>query len=228
MKSYYYAQLKEFTEKARGYNMLFNYRMMNLCVKAEPGALVPVVVTVGGKDYDLEEVAQVCRPDDYNFEIRANNEDYLQNIIDGIFDVHPEFIFEMKTEKDINDKEINFAHYTMPEVNKDRYDLLTETTKAFYNECIANIDAIYALKEAKLAEVVVEAPSVADEAKEMKDELEEYYHNGKEEAEKMRDMKLQEIEEAYMNYLENKDKQKLGEENNFDFSQGMRLNQDPE
>ena len=224
MNSYYYAQLKDFTEKARGYNMMFNYRMMNLCVKAEPGALVPVIVTVGGKDYNLEEVAQIRRPDDYVFEIRANNSDYLQNIIDGIMDVHPEFVFEMKTEKDIEDKDVNYAQYTMPEVDKDRYDLLSETTKAFYNECLVSIDAVYAQKEAKLAEVAVHAP--AEDVQQIKDELDEYYNNAKDEAQKMRDMKLQEIEEAYLHYQENEQDREIGKINSFDYSQGMRLDQD--
>lgn len=224
MKSYYYAQLKDFTEKARGYNMMFNYRMMNLCVKAEPGALVPVIVTVGGKDYNLEEVAQIRRPDEYIFEIRANNGDYLQNIIDGIMDVHPEFVFEMKTEKDIEDKDVNYAQYTMPEVDKDRYDLLSETTKAFYNECLVSIDAVYAQKEAKLAEVAVHAP--AEDVQQFKDELDEYYNNAKDEAQKMRDMKLQEIEEAYLHYQEKEQDREIGKINSFDYSQGMRLDQD--
>ena len=224
MNSYYYAQLKDFTEKARGYNMMFNYRMMNLCVKAEPGALAPVIVTVGGKDYNLEEVAQIRRPDDYVFEIRANNGDYLQNIIDGIMDVHPEFVFEMKTEKDIEDKDVNYAQYTMPEVDKDRYDLLSETTKAFYNECLVSIDAVYAQKEAKLAEVAVHAP--AEDVQQIKDELDEYYNNAKDEAQKMRDMKLQEIEEAYLHYQEKEQDREIGKINSFDYSQGMRLDQD--
>lgn len=224
MNSYYYAQLKDFTEKARGYNMMFNYRMMNLCVKAEPGALVPVIVTVGGKDYNLEEVAQIRRPDDYVFEIRANNGDYLQNIIDGIMDVHPEFVFEMKTEKDIEEKDVNYAQYTMPEVDKDRYDLLSETTKAFYNECLVSIDAVYAQKEAKLAEVAVHAP--AEDVQQIKNELDEYYNNAKDEAQKMRDMKLQEIEEAYLHYQEKEQDREIGKINSFDYSQGMRLDQD--
>ena len=204
--------------------MMFNYRMMNLCVKAEPGALVPVIVTVGGKDYNLEEVAQIRRPDDYVFEIRANNGDYLQNIIDGIMDVHPEFVFEMKTEKDIEDKDVNYAQYTMPEVDKDRYDLLSETTKAFYNECLVSIDAVYAQKEAKLAEVAVHAP--AEDVQQIKNELDEYYNNAKDEAQKMRDMKLQEIEEAYLHYQEKEQDREIGKINSFDYSQGMRLDQD--
>jgi hypothetical protein len=38
--------------------------------------------------------------------------------------------------------------------------------------------------------------------------------------------KQDEIEEAYLRYLEKKEQQKLGEANNFDYSQGMRLGQD--
>ena len=226
MNSYYYSQLKEFTDKARGYNMMFNYRMMNLCVKAEPGALVPVTVFIGGRSYNLEEVAEIRKPDDFVFEVRANNSDYLQNVIQGIFDMHPEFVLEMKTEKDIEGKEMSYAQYTMPEVDKDRCDLLTETTKTFYSECVASIDAVYGLKTAKLAEVAEKAP--AGEAEEAKNSLDEYYHTAKDEAEKMRDLKIDEISEAYLHYLEKQDDKAHEDASNFDYSQGFKLQQDSE
>ena len=72
--------LQDFAQKLRGYNMLFNYRLMNLCVKAEPAALMPVTVEIMGKEYNLEEVAEIRRPDEYHLEIRANNENNLDDI----------------------------------------------------------------------------------------------------------------------------------------------------
>jgi hypothetical protein len=219
MNNYINARLQEFAQKINGYNMLFNYRMMNLCVKAEPAALVPVIVTIGGKQCDLEEVAEIRRPDDYHFEIRVKNERPLQNIIEGIMDVHPEFIMEKKTEKDLEDKEILYLSYKMPPVDKDRHDLLSDTTKAFYDECVANIEAAHAKQEVLFVEALLHAP--VEDANEAKDGVKTLYDNGKEEAEKLYNAKIEEIENAYQNYLKsNKEEDDIED---FDFSKGMRL-----
>ena len=197
MNSYISIQLQNYAKKVRGYNMLFNYRLMNLCVKAEPAALIPVIVTVDGKDYDLEKVADIRKPDDFFFEIRSKNENNLQPIIEGIFDAHPEFILEMKTEKDMEDKDVPYAKYSMPPMDKERHDLLCDLTKTFYNECIAQIEAAHVKQEAIFVEALLNAP--IKDADEAKDELKEIYDSGKKEAETMRDAKLKEIEEAYLN-----------------------------
>jgi hypothetical protein len=199
--------------------MLFNYRMMNLCVKAEPAALVPAIVTIGGKQCDLEEVAEIRRPDDYHFEIRAKNERPLQNIIEGIMDVHPEFIMEKKTEKDLEDKEVLYLSYKMPPVNKDRHDLLSDTTKVFYDECVANIEAAHTKQEALFVEALLHAP--VDEANEAKDGVKTLYDNGKDEAEKLYNAKIEEIENAYQDYLSSD--QENDDTEDFDFSKGMRF-----
>ena len=192
--------LQDFAQKLRGYNMLFNYRLMNLCVKAEPAALMPVTVEILGKEYNLEEVAEIRRPDEYHLEIRANNENNLDDITGYIFDVHPEFILEMKTEKDTDDNEHRYASYSMPDVDKDRYDLLTKLTKSFYDECTVQIDAAYAKEQAKFVDLLLHAP--AEDADEAKGEMKTLYDDGKDEAEQIRDAKLMEIEEAYQHYLE--------------------------
>ena len=219
MNNYINARLQEFAQKINGYNMLFNYRMMNLCVKAEPAALVPVIVTIGGKQCDLEEVAEIRRPDDYHFEIRAKNERSLQNIIEGIMDVHPEFIMEKKTEKDLEDKEVLYLSYKMPPVNKDRHDLLSDTTKVFYDECVANIEAAHTKQEALFVEALLHAP--VDEANEAKDGVKTLYDNGKDEAEKLYNAKIEEIENAYQDYLSSD--QENDDTEDFDFSKGMRF-----
>ena len=219
MNNYINARLQEFAQKINGYNMLFNYRMMNLCVKAEPAALVPVIVTIGGKQCDLEEVAEIRRPDDYHFEIRVKNERPLQNIIEGIMDVHPEFIMEKKTEKDLEDKEVLYLSYKMPPVNKDRHDLLSDTTKVFYDECVANIEAAHTKQEALFVEALLHAP--VDEANEAKDGVKTLYDNGKDEAEKLYNAKIEEIENAYQDYLSSD--QENDDTEDFDFSKGMRF-----
>ena len=201
MNAYIATQLQNFSKKARGYNMLFNYRLMNLCVKAEPAALMPVTVKYYGREYNLEEVAEIRRPDEYHLEIRAHEQENLKDITKGIFEVHPEFILDMKTEKDPNDNDVQYAFYSMPDVNKDRYDLLNNLTKVFYNECAANIDVAYAKQQALLVDALLNAPLA--EADEIKSSAKTIYDGAKEESQKMRDAKLQEIEEAYQKYLQN-------------------------
>ena len=200
MNSYLIPQFQDFSKKVRGYTMLFNYRLMNLCVKAEPAALMPVTVNFLGKGYNIEEVAEMRRPDEYHMELRANAQDNLDDIIEGVFEVHPEFILEVKTEKNLEDKEVKYAFYSMPEVNKDRYDLLNKLTKAFYAECIANIDAAYAKQQKVFVDALFNAP--IEEANEARDELKGIYDNGKNETTQIRDSKLKEIEEGYQRYLQ--------------------------
>ena len=199
MNTYINIQLQDFSQRIRGYNMLFNYRLMNLCVKAEPASLMPVTVEVMGREYNLEEVAELRRPDEYHFEIRANNENNLDDVISAIIDVHPEFILEEKTEKDAGDNEHRYAFYSMPDVNKDRYDLLTKLVKGFYDECAAEIDAAYAKEQTRFIDLLLHAP--AADVDEAKGEMKTIYDGGKEETEKIRDEKLKEIEEAYQRYL---------------------------
>ena len=67
------------------------------------------------------------------------------------------------------------------------------------------------------------SPKEAEDAKKALDDLNDKCHD------MMIDLlnkKQDEIEEAYQRYLEEKERQKLGEINNFDYSQGMRLGQD--
>ena len=87
----------------------------------------------------------------------------------------------------------------MPEVNKDRYDLLTKLTKGFYDECAVQIDAAYAKEQARFVDLLLHAP--AADADEAIGAMKEIYDKGKEETEKIRDEKLKEIEEAYQRYL---------------------------
>jgi hypothetical protein len=178
-----------------------------------------VIVTVEGKQFDLEEVAEIRRPDDYHFEIRVKNEKPLQAIIEGIMDVHPEFIMEKKTEKDLEDKEVLYLSYKMPPVDKDRHDLLSDTTKAFYDECVANIEAAHTKQEALFVEALLHAP--VDEANEAKDGVKTLYDNGKDEAEKLYNAKIEEIENAYQDYLSSD--QENDDTEDFDFSKGMRF-----
>ena len=223
MNTYINIQLQDFSQQVRGYNMLYNYRLMNLCVKAEPAALVPVTVEVMGAEYNLEEGAEIRRPDEYHLEIRSNNENNLSDVISAIFDVHPEFKLEVKTEKGPDDSEKKYASYTMPEVNKDRYDALTKLTKTFYDECVAKIDLTYAKQQARFVDLLLHAS--AEEAEEAKGSLKKARDDGKDESVEIRDTKLKEIEEAYQRYLQNNPVEEDGGPG-YDVTKGMRMTEE--
>ena len=137
MNNYISFETIDFAKKLKGYNMLFNYRMSNLCVKAEPTALMPVTVFVAGTEYNLEEVANILKPDGFSF------------------DVYPE-----------GGADTQHVFYTMPPVDKDRRKLLNETTKTFHKECMVNLDVTYADLQARLVEPYTQmSPQDVDEAR---------------------------------------------------------------
>ena len=201
MNNYISFETIDFAKKLKGYNMLFNYRMSNLCVKAEPTALMPVTVFVAGTEYNLEEVANILKPDDFSFDVYPKNQNNLQDIISGIFDVHPEFKMELKTDKAENEGGADTHHvfYTMPPVDKDRRKLLNETTKTFHKECMVNLDVTYADLQARLVEPYTQmSPQDVDEARKG---FKKVYDKAREECDKMLQLKLNEIEEGYQRYL---------------------------
>jgi ribosome recycling factor len=201
MNNYISFETIDFAKKLKGYNMLFNYRMSNLCVKAEPTALMPVTVFVAGTEYNLEEVANILKPDDFSFDVYPKNQNNLQDIISGIFDVHPEFKMELKTDKAENEGGADTQHvfYTMPPVDKDRRKLLNETTKTFHKECKVNLDITYAELQARLVEPFAKmSPLDIDEARKG---FKKVYDDSRDECDKMLQLKLNEIEEGYQRYL---------------------------
>ncbi len=222
MNNYISFETIDLAKKLKGYNMLFNYRMSNLCVKAEPTALMPVTVFVAGTEYNLEDVANILRPDDFSFDVYPKNPNNLQAIIDGVFDMHPEFKMEMKSEKNANDEETHHVVYTMPEVNKDRRDVLNETSKAFHQECLSKLDACYAKELADTAEAFTKMS--VPEVDEAKTGFKNIYDDAKEQSEKLLNAKLTEIEEGYQRYLSQQGESSQGD-GNHDFSKSIHLGQ---
>jgi ribosome recycling factor len=225
MNNYISFETIDFAKKLKGYNMLFNYRMSNLCVKAEPTALMPVTVFVAGTEYNLEEVANILKPDDFSFDVYPKNQNNLQDIISGIFDVHPEFKMELKTDKAENEGGADTQHvfYTMPPVDKDRRKLLNETTKTFHKECMVNLDVTYADLQARLVEPYTQmSPQDVDEARKG---FKKVYDDARDECDKMLQLKLNEIEEGYQRYL-NEYNDRYAEPETDDHE--MEVSEDPE
>ncbi|MBR1504168.1 MAG: ribosome recycling factor [Prevotella sp.] len=221
MNIYVSSAITSLKEKLNAYVALLNYRYINLCIKAELGSLLPVTV-IADKEYNLEDVALVFTPDEHQFDIHPKLRDYLQPVIDGIFDVHPEFKLEIKQVENSDDPRDKHLLYTMPEVDKDRHDVLENLTKVFYEECDAEIDKELALHTAGLPELT--GKMSAEDIDEIKDELfsikDEYHDKTKE----LKQEKLIEIEEAFQRYLAANEGKKLAEDE-IDFTKCMRLGQ---
>ena len=202
MTNYIAVELTEFEKKMSGYIMLFNYRMTNLCVKAEPTALLPVTVALDSSEYNFEDVAVTMRPDEFTFDVYPKNQNNLQAIVRGVEEMHPEFKMEVKTEKQDDGKEIHHVVYTMPDVDKTRRDLINETSKIFHKECLAKLNVCYVKQQTQMTEAFEHLS--ASDVDEAKDSLKKIYEESKKQADKLLDAKLQETEEAYQHYLEGK------------------------
>lgn len=182
---------------------MFCVRLGNFCVKADPQAMLSATIHLESAEYNFEDVADATRPNDYTFDVTPKNENNLSAIIQGVAEVHPEFKVSVKIKEYDEGFEERHIIYTMPEVNKERRDLLNEVCKTFHKECVAKLDWAYGKRLADTAQLL--ARLSVQEADNVKKVFEKTYHDAKENAEKLLNAKLQEIEEGYQRYLAGKD-----------------------
>ena len=195
----------ELDGKLTGHAALLNYRYMNLCVKAEPAALLSFTITdIEGNTYNIEEVADTLMPDDYSFEFVPKEMEMLPFIQEGIAEAHPEFKQKViKPEADDRYFYPDTPEYdqerhlicTMPEVDKNRYDLLKQTVKTLYDERMVEMEKVKAEYTKTIADKTADLPK--EEADEAKDKMEELCKQYADLSKQYRDTKEQEIEEAY-------------------------------
>ena len=206
----------EMESKLGGYAGLLNYRFLNLCVKAEPVALISVVIKdKEGDTRNIEDVARTMLINKYQFEIFPMEQDMIFNICKGISTDHPEFKQEVVTSSDdrkLYQDVVNEQHIilTVPEVNKDRYDFLMDAVKTLYDQCKIEVDKTNAAYTAKLAAKI--AGMSADEIEEAKNKLEESQQKYAKICDDYLAAKQKEIEDAYQHYLEEQAAQKAKEE----------------
>ena len=184
-------------------NAQFSYRLMNLCVKAEPVSLLSIEAMIEGGPQKLEDCAQIGKEDDYSFQIFPNYDDDISALAKAIFMEHPEFKQEMRTmQVDISEDEskpdmqdVYYIQVTMPEVDDNRYDVLKNGVKAFYEENKAQMEAVSAKYDAKFATLLDgESPEDVKKVKEARDKQTKTWY---EQRDKIYNDKLQEIEDAH-------------------------------
>ena len=184
-------------------NAQFSYRLMNLCVKAEPVSLLSIEAMIEGEPQKLEKCARIGKEDDYSFQIFPNYDGDIPALAKAIFMDHPEFKQEMRTmQVDISEDEskpdmqdVYYIQVTMPEVDDNRYDVLKNGVKGLYEENKAQMEAVSAKYDAKLATLLdSESPEDAKKVKEARDKQTKTWY---EQRDKIYNDKLQEIEDAH-------------------------------
>ena len=96
MNTYIMAEIDSAQKKMSGYIALMNYRFKNLCVKADPISLLPVTIYVDTYEYNMEDVANVNKPNDYQLGVYPKDPNNLQAILQGLYEAHPEFKMEQR------------------------------------------------------------------------------------------------------------------------------------
>ena len=112
-----------------------------------------------------------------------------------------------------------FLVYTMPDVDKNRRDLLTAAVKSLHAECMMRIDSLFGHHAEIFTEVLLNTTSIKD-GELLKNRLTQIYDEHKERADMLRDEKLQEIDEAYGRYML---KKSSTENEEMDYNKSIRL-----
>ncbi len=198
--------ISEMESKLGGYAALLNYHFMNLCVKAEPMALISISVRDNeGEVRNLEDVAFAMLADDYTFEIIPKDMSLLYAICKGMFKDHPELKQDVITPSDDNrlfreDENEQHILCRVPEVNKDRHDFLMDAVKTLYDQCKVEVDKTNVAYSAKLIAKI--SGMSEEEIEEAKNKLEDSQQKYAKICDDYLAAKQKEIEDAYQRYLD--------------------------
>jgi len=194
--------IHEMEGRLNGYVSLLIYRYANLCVKAQPLALLSaeIIDEERGK-LPIEKVAGVLMPDEFHLKIVPFDPSYIFPLCKAIKLEHPEFKQDLVVPDDSTDEKERHLILTMPVVNKDRRDALLEAVDTLYDGCKAKMDKTCAEYRLKLEKKIVVLPT-DDERNESKDALEAKIKTYQDMADLNKTEKVKEIEEAYQRYLD--------------------------
>ena len=193
--------IREMEGKLSGFTTLLIYRYANLCVKAQPMALLSAeIIDDELGEMKIEEVAGVTMPDEYHLKLIPYDPRFNFSLCKAIKKEHPEFKQELVAPEDADDEKERYLILTMPEVNKDRRDALIQAVDTLYDGCKAKIDKTCADYRLKLEKKIVALPS-DDERNEAKDAMEAKIKTYKGLVDTTKAEKEKEIEEAYQRYL---------------------------
>lgn len=198
--------------KLQGYAALLAYRYANLCIEANPIALLSAEIEIEGEKKRIEDVAQVAVHETYHFIVNPIYEEDLLPIGKAILFDHPEFKQEVKTWEgyDEADPAGKYLFYTMPEVDKPRHDILIQAVDAFYDECTEKMTI--AQEECAKQLAVLQADSSPAEIEKVADYMQKMVKQYTDIRDTNHDDKKAEIEKAYEEYQARQEEKKAQEE----------------
>lgn len=185
-----------------GYITLLVYRYANLCIKSQPMALLSALVMdeeMG--EMKIEETCAVSVTDDYHMTLMPYDPRFNFPLCKAIAEEHPEFKQELVKFEGSNDENERHLILTMPEVNKDRHDVLIDSVNVLYDGCKAKMDKTSATYRMKLEQKIVTLPT-DEERDEAKVALEKSISSHLEIINTVKADKIKEIGDAYQKYLD--------------------------
>lgn len=201
MKSSVVQLLNEAQQKLSAYAALYNYRLHNLNVKADPEALLSIAVVMGEDELPFEKTARARHGEgrDDQFYIFPIDRKFLFPIVKGLKKTHPEYDLAIRDlyENDDNDPEEREQYIvaTMPVVNDDRHDALTQAVGVLSDGCKGVMDATLSLYTGRIVSKLSGAP--AEDVDEAKEALQRLFDMADGLCKQYRTDKEQEIEDAY-------------------------------
>lgn len=192
--------LSEAQKKMSGYAVLLNFHFLNLCIKAEPAALLSINVTLNGEDVNLEDLADISLETEYQFEVIPKDPSLIFTIGKGFKEAHPEFKVEEKA-NDPDNPEERTLYFTMPEVDDDRYKACNDFIDLVYEECATKVDITNTTYTTRILKECIGME--IEDIDEIKEEMKATYDQHTKICREYKEAKIKEVEEAYQKYKEN-------------------------
>lgn len=192
--------LNNMESRLYGYCTLLSYRYMNICVKPEPVSLLSTSVIIDDNAYELEKVTKVVKPDDDSLQIIPVEQSLIPDITKAILLEHPEFKLDIVDDpyakKESDDALVpKMIVLTVPPVDKDGKKSMLDLVDALYQDCDKRMKLDFDVEAAKAGVAAIALPE--ETQKETKKAFEDSYNNFVKQAEKYKENKIKEIEDAY-------------------------------
>lgn len=201
--------LTQYDQRVERLRILYIYQLSELCIKADPMALIAVSVSHENEKLNIEDTSSVTVTQWNQFHLVPKDEEYIQDIAMGVKAVRPELkqeFIRLKKDEDSDDTIITLL-LTTPPVDEDRRNLLLKLTSALHDSILARIKIQYGKTTAKIAMAMMDASN--DDRKEILDILDKNNDDANKEIDGIKEKKDKEIEEAYKAYLKEKAESKL-------------------
>lgn len=180
------------------------FHLCNVCVDADPVALLTISVPDGGMDRKLEEFVDVAKTDEMTFAFVPHEGTDLEMIVPAIGKAHPEFKTEFALFKKSagSDETVPILVVKVPPVDEHRKDILEKAVGTCKDAYCTYVDGEVNVTKVKMAPYLPNASKEDQDAvgQILKDKAKTY----KDMAEEAAGEKIKKIGEAYQKWLEEK------------------------